>query len=113
LTVTGFDATSKLAMRESVAEGLLPQKPTNKAVLLTGGKTLVRVFFVFLNDFIMIKYGVNNIVEFVWGDDFLCYALSGVILEVVADGSIFGLFLWHPSVNRSIRRHREWYLSFL
>ena len=35
----------------------------------------------------MIKYGVNNIVEFVWGDDFLCYALSGVILEVVADGS--------------------------
>jgi hypothetical protein len=36
----------------------------------------------------MIKYGVNNIVEFVWGDDFLCYALSGVILEVVADGKI-------------------------
>jgi hypothetical protein len=35
----------------------------------------------------MIKYGVNNIVEFVWGDDFLCYALSRVILEVVADGS--------------------------
>jgi hypothetical protein len=34
----------------------------------------------------MIKYGVYNIVEFVWGDDFLCYALSGMILEVVADG---------------------------
>ena len=44
-------------------------------------------FFAFLNDFIMIKYGANNIVEFVWGDDFLCYALSGVILEVVADGT--------------------------
>jgi hypothetical protein len=43
LTEEGFDATSKLAMRESVAEGLLPQKPTNKAILLTGGKTLVRV----------------------------------------------------------------------
>ena len=34
----------------------------------------------------MIKYDANNIVEFVWGDEFLCYALSGVILEVVADG---------------------------
>ncbi|KAJ3455237.1 hypothetical protein MRS44_013837 [Fusarium solani] len=30
------------------------------------------------------------IIEFVWGDEYLCYALSGVILEVVVDGiSIF------------------------
>jgi hypothetical protein len=43
LTEEGFDATSKLAMRESVAEGHLPQNPTNKAVLLTGGKMLVSV----------------------------------------------------------------------
>ncbi|EGU75856.1 hypothetical protein FOXB_13633 [Fusarium oxysporum f. sp. conglutinans Fo5176] len=41
LTEEGFDATSKLAMRESVAEGHLPQNPTNKAVLLTRGKTLL------------------------------------------------------------------------
>ncbi|EGU75855.1 hypothetical protein FOXB_13636 [Fusarium oxysporum f. sp. conglutinans Fo5176] len=41
LTEEGFDATSKLAMRESVAEGHLPQNPTNKAVLLTGGKMLL------------------------------------------------------------------------
>ena len=53
--------------------------------------------FVFLNDFIMIKYDANNIVEFVWGDEFLCYALSGVILEVVADGISFFL---HTSERR-------------
>jgi hypothetical protein len=29
---------------------------------------------------------MHQILDFVWGGDFLCYALSGVILEVVADG---------------------------
>ncbi|EEU33504.1 uncharacterized protein NECHADRAFT_89420 [Fusarium vanettenii 77-13-4] len=34
--------------------------------------------FVFANGFIMAKCGANKIVEFVWGDDFLCYALSEI-----------------------------------
>jgi hypothetical protein len=43
LTEEGFDAASKLAMCESVAQGFLPQKLTNEAVLLTRRNTLVRV----------------------------------------------------------------------
>jgi len=43
LTEEGFDAASKLAMRESVAQGLLPQKPTNETVLLARRNTLVGV----------------------------------------------------------------------
>jgi hypothetical protein len=54
-------------------------------------------FFVFLNDFIRIKYDANSIVEFVWRDEFFCYALSGVILEVVADGERY------PDIQRCPR----------
>ncbi|KAJ0129572.1 hypothetical protein HZ326_27332 [Fusarium oxysporum f. sp. albedinis] len=43
LTEEGFDAASKLAMRESVAQGLLPQKPTNETVLLARRNTSVGV----------------------------------------------------------------------
>jgi hypothetical protein len=28
----------------------------------------------------VVGFCVHQILEFVWGDDFLCYALSGVIL---------------------------------
>jgi hypothetical protein len=48
LTEEGFDAASKLAMCESVAQGFLPQKLTNEAVLLTRKNTLVRVVDSFL-----------------------------------------------------------------
>jgi hypothetical protein len=48
LTEEGFDAASKLAMCESVAQGFLPQKLTNEAVLLTRKTTLVRVVDSFL-----------------------------------------------------------------
>jgi hypothetical protein len=34
----------------------------------------------------VVGFYVHQILDFVWGDDFLCNALSGVILEVVADG---------------------------
>ena len=39
----------------------------------------------------MVGFYVHQILDFVWGDDFLCYVLSGVILEVVADGNSLDL----------------------
>jgi hypothetical protein len=42
-------------------------------------KNTPQVFFL-ANGFITPKCGANKMVGFVWSGDFLCYALSGVIL---------------------------------